>query len=119
MAKVEDLGREHLALPPCRPWLNSSQSSPVIRDENPTYNKETRETDPDWPNVRDDQTSLDASLYTPAEMFYFRDFMKIVLHLPDDLVEERAKEICNGNDEPLKGILVARLPRLRALTFVQ
>lgn len=120
MAKMEDLGCKHLVLPLYYlTWSGWTSSSLAIRNENPTFNTETRETDPDWPDIRDDQSSLDASFYTPAETLHFRDFMKNAFHLPEGRIEAWMEETRNGNDEPLKGILAASLPRLRALTFIQ
>ncbi|KAK4553600.1 hypothetical protein LTR86_009396 [Recurvomyces mirabilis] len=82
------------------------------------YDDPSGQDDPDWPDPAQDCTHLDSSYFTDAEMNMYKTLLRDQLRLRDEEVDLWTSRIHDGNDEPLKCLLIANTPRLDRINFI-
>ncbi|KAK3673034.1 hypothetical protein LTR78_007145 [Recurvomyces mirabilis] len=82
------------------------------------YDDPSGQDDPDWPDPAQDCTDLDTSYFTEAEMNILKALLRDQLRLRDEEADLWTSRILDGNDEPLKCLLMANAPRLDRVNFI-
>ena len=94
-----------------------SHGNPLITD-NIDYDKDWDRLVHDWPEPFTDDSKLDQNFYPESDLEWYRKIMVDDLHLTEDEVGEWMNKLQEGNDEPIKGILMALCSNLRQVIFI-
>lgn len=94
--------------------------SPFFDNHNPAQNLNLNSEEyRNWPEQHYDYSHLDMSYFGDDELHQYHSLLLHTLHLSEPRAKLWMKRLKSGFDEPLKVLLMALLPRLNKITFVQ
>ena len=74
--------------------------------------------DEDWPEPAEDHSGLDQSYYSDEELQAYKSLVQSRLRFTETEALHWVERIEQGDDEPIKGILMALAPRLDRVNFI-
>ena len=86
--------------------------------QNPSYNEEKGEVDPNWPDRVEDRSFLDSSFFSYDELDEYARIVQDELKMDSARADAWMAKFREGSDDHLKVLLISQLPRINRLNFI-